>query len=650
MNINHRFKLPQNSSSIHLRHKSSVSIKLRPLTSQEDCLFCSRKLKDSYYPKMIVKALYSKFASSQNYYYTRDINDILANNRTRAVIYQKDLLSYLEEDEEYLKRYYQINENPFKMKLLVEYYKFHKDIPRLFMQPTSEVLNRYHDKKRRIEYFKIKKMLKEQERQGGKSFVSDTNIHESCNSNLDSDKKNNGKFNVPIGNVLEGIDFDIKEENPQKNLVKLLNQQKKYCEVSNSYSLLELNKKLMDMTEMKSEFFIEEKNQKFHDLSNFLSYMKTNKVKKQTKNFDELSDIEKETTENGFCYINLPMKKIIKEEKNKINHNINKEIFIKTKKLDLSKLKKVEENPKKQEEIRPLSSNRKNILVNKGVNSWSKTIRDEIKSHRNYPSEKMGLTNRLFKINSERGDYEKTKKNFVEIANEAANKIINKSQSILKKENNKIMNSKQITNKANHTRVNSLYCPTNKNQSKINTKETGGSPFLMNPPSSISYNNFFKTNNGYKKETIEDSYNFNKNNMQKQNSLHKKPAERKISHKYTKSDSNLLLPKMIPGLNLNSRNNFNSQALFSIKESLEKGKKVEHSNKLSMNIRNEGENLKKNQLNQLGASNSNNKMKNNLQNSQYYTINQNNILNIYFGEEAKGIFLIFGFLLKKQFF
>jgi len=37
----------------------------------------------------------------------------------------------------------------------MEYYKFHKDIPRLFMLPETVVLNAFHDKKRRYDYYRI---------------------------------------------------------------------------------------------------------------------------------------------------------------------------------------------------------------------------------------------------------------------------------------------------------------------------------------------------------------------------------------------------------------------------------------------------------------------------------------------------------------
>jgi hypothetical protein len=50
------------------------------------------------------------------------------------------------------------------MKMLTEYYKFHNDIPRMFMLPTTICLNKFHDKKRKIQYLKITKMLKLEEK------------------------------------------------------------------------------------------------------------------------------------------------------------------------------------------------------------------------------------------------------------------------------------------------------------------------------------------------------------------------------------------------------------------------------------------------------------------------------------------------------
>ena len=36
------------------------------------------------------------------------------------------------------------------MNMLTEYYKFHDDVTRLFMLPITLMLNKFHDKKRRI--------------------------------------------------------------------------------------------------------------------------------------------------------------------------------------------------------------------------------------------------------------------------------------------------------------------------------------------------------------------------------------------------------------------------------------------------------------------------------------------------------------------
>jgi len=54
---------------------------------------------------------------------------------------------------------YNLYEYREKLPLLIEYYKFHNEIPRMFMMPISEMLNKFHDKKRRIEYYRVKKML-----------------------------------------------------------------------------------------------------------------------------------------------------------------------------------------------------------------------------------------------------------------------------------------------------------------------------------------------------------------------------------------------------------------------------------------------------------------------------------------------------------
>lgn len=150
-------KLPRNKGS-------TASLKNPHNCSPENCIFCDKKHQQSkkdYFPSMINKALFSKYSSSQNYYFTKDINEILANSRTPFVIKYKDFLTW-DEEEEYMKRFYKSSEYDYKIRMLAEYYKFHNDISRLFMLPTTNILNKYHDKRRRLEYIRVTNMLREE--------------------------------------------------------------------------------------------------------------------------------------------------------------------------------------------------------------------------------------------------------------------------------------------------------------------------------------------------------------------------------------------------------------------------------------------------------------------------------------------------------
>jgi len=62
----------------------------------------------------------------------------------------------LDEDEEYLKRYYRRSELTDKLEALTEYYKYHVEIPRIFIEKIYSPINRFHDQKRRLEYMRIK--------------------------------------------------------------------------------------------------------------------------------------------------------------------------------------------------------------------------------------------------------------------------------------------------------------------------------------------------------------------------------------------------------------------------------------------------------------------------------------------------------------
>jgi hypothetical protein len=56
-------------------------------------------------------------------------------------------------------RIYLKKELKAKMGTLLEYYKYHKNIPRMFMPKIYKVINRFHERKRRIDYATIKRKL-----------------------------------------------------------------------------------------------------------------------------------------------------------------------------------------------------------------------------------------------------------------------------------------------------------------------------------------------------------------------------------------------------------------------------------------------------------------------------------------------------------
>lgn len=106
------------------------------------------------------KRLYNKFSSSQTYFYTNKINEIIKEKRTNVNIFYEDI-EYLLDLEENLKRWYQAKEFDSKMFTFKEYYFYHEDCPRIFIKGIEEPYARWQDKKRDLVYKKLKILYKE---------------------------------------------------------------------------------------------------------------------------------------------------------------------------------------------------------------------------------------------------------------------------------------------------------------------------------------------------------------------------------------------------------------------------------------------------------------------------------------------------------
>lgn len=105
--------------------------------------------------------LYQKYSSSQNYYYIKDVNDILSDARTQAVIHYKQLMD-LDAESAQVRKFVDRENYLRKMRGLVDYYRFHKEIPRIFAKHVYDMYFDHHDRKRKVEYVIITRNLKVQ--------------------------------------------------------------------------------------------------------------------------------------------------------------------------------------------------------------------------------------------------------------------------------------------------------------------------------------------------------------------------------------------------------------------------------------------------------------------------------------------------------
>lgn len=96
----------------------------------------------------------------------------------------------LDDQDEFLKREYRIEEYGGKITQLSEYYKFHNDIPRVVELGVEKIMSRFYDKKRECDYKRIKKVLKAE--QG----LSITSVQESSSNISDSQAVRKSKYST----------------------------------------------------------------------------------------------------------------------------------------------------------------------------------------------------------------------------------------------------------------------------------------------------------------------------------------------------------------------------------------------------------------------------------------------------------------------
>lgn len=186
----------------------------------QDCYLCERTLhlnytKYKFFMHQKINNFFSyKYASSENYYHSKDVNDILANTRCKSNYIFKELKSF-DKKEEFLRRFYTKEEYLSRVEILTGYYQYHSEVPRMFMKGICDIVHNFYDKKRKLNYKQVCIILGQDIGNMGndsKSTIKDGNNHEMADVKIlpddidqDSDTLLNSNLLSENSNIILGI-------------------------------------------------------------------------------------------------------------------------------------------------------------------------------------------------------------------------------------------------------------------------------------------------------------------------------------------------------------------------------------------------------------------------------------------------------------
>lgn len=82
------------------------------------------------------------------------MNQIIEKVRSISLLDYQNLVHYLE-DKTQVTKFINSDKQDYHLRRVAEYYKYHDDVPRIFMMPIAKVIHKYYDKTRRIKYIMI---------------------------------------------------------------------------------------------------------------------------------------------------------------------------------------------------------------------------------------------------------------------------------------------------------------------------------------------------------------------------------------------------------------------------------------------------------------------------------------------------------------
>jgi hypothetical protein len=117
------------------------------LVHPSECALCMKKIESKHFPSIINRALFRRYCSSLNYFYTKDIQKILSKQTSSALIQFKEYL-YLDINEEFLRRFYRQSEFKDKFTMLWKFHQFSVVQAIIFHEKTYPILMKYNAIKR----------------------------------------------------------------------------------------------------------------------------------------------------------------------------------------------------------------------------------------------------------------------------------------------------------------------------------------------------------------------------------------------------------------------------------------------------------------------------------------------------------------------
>ena len=198
-----------------------------------DCSFCPKLISASETVKIINKALFFKYSSSQNYYYTREINEFLNDNKRVLLINFNDKIIY-ESFEENLEKFFEIDQFKDYLTNINEKTIFK---PNFFKERKifNLILKQNNNKKKQIDLQSKNNLISEKK----SSFTIKNNIKKSVENNEDFNKIlnsssslssiNSGSFDKRISQNLKAIskiterNISIREDNQEEEIIGKFN-------------------------------------------------------------------------------------------------------------------------------------------------------------------------------------------------------------------------------------------------------------------------------------------------------------------------------------------------------------------------------------------------------------------------------------------